>query len=123
MRRITSILTSQKVLTAFFIVFSVTFCALIVSNLLKNPFIVANNDNYKDLFASFILNGYYESVAKGTTILYAVFLSVLYRFTADIDASFLILNAASLLFVAVFGSYMIVKIAGKGRLSMIIVGM
>lgn len=83
---------------------------LIGLRFLEKTFVVDNNDHYKELFADFLHQGFYQSSVNGTSALYNFALAGVYQFTQSVDGAFLILNAGCDLFYLVFGWYFLKKV-------------
>lgn len=115
MKKLIGLLGSEKLLKALFIVFVVVYVVFDAKGLYKTPIEIANNDNYKGLFQSFLENGYFNSIAQGTSILYNIFLYGIHWFTGDIDVSFFLLNAISELVLLSFGCYFCYRVFGKNN--------
>lgn len=76
---------------------------------ISSEFWFHNNDDYKGVFIRFLDLGYYDAVSEGTTILYNVFLKVIYLVANNAESSFIFLNAISQLFIIGFGYYVLKK--------------
>ena len=113
MKKAIDLLGSEKLLTAAFIFFVAVYIVFDIKGMYNTPIEIANNDNYIGLFNNFLNAGYYDSIAKGTSILYNVFLYGIYFLTRDVDVSFFLLNAMSELTILLFGCFFCYKVFGK----------
>jgi 4-amino-4-deoxy-L-arabinose transferase-like glycosyltransferase len=113
MKEVFKYIGSKKAVEITFFLFLSIYLLLIFSVFYTSDFAVGNEDNYKGLFKRFLEVGYYKSTAEGTTILYNVFLKVIFFLTKDIDASFFILNAVSDSILLVFGYFFCSKVFNK----------
>lgn len=93
-----------------FVLFVLAYAVLIGLRFLENPFVVDNNDHYKELFTDFLHQGFYQSSVQGTSPLYNFALAAVYQFTQSVDGAFLILNACCDVFYLVFGWHFLKKV-------------
>ncbi|GEM_PF-297853 len=106
-----AIVGHRKLLQISFVLFVLVYAVLIGLRFLDKPFVVDNNDHYKELFADFLHRGFYQSSVNGTSALYNFALATVYQFTQSVDGAFLILNAGCDLFYLLFGWYFLKKVA------------
>ena len=98
-----AIVGHRRLLQIVFVLFVLVYLVLIVLRFLDKPFVVDNNDHYKELFTDFLHQGFYQSSVNGTSALYNFALSAVYQFTQSVDGAFLVVNAGCDFFYLVFG--------------------
>ncbi|HPJ08993.1 MAG TPA: glycosyltransferase family 39 protein [Flavobacterium sp.] len=110
-RNFLAIIGHRRLLQISFAIFVLVYAVLIVLRFLDKPFVVDNNDHYKELFTDFLHQGFYQSSVSGTSALYNFVLAATYQFTQSVDGAFLIVNAVCDLFYLVFGWYFLKSLA------------
>jgi len=115
MKKVYAVFENDRVLKVIFPVFLVVYLFFDAILIYLSPWQVNNNDKYKELFSSFLANGYYDSVSNGTSILYNVALAFMYRFTQSVDGAFFTVNLLSDFALLVSGTVFCYKIGGKNK--------
>jgi xanthosine utilization system XapX-like protein len=110
-KNLLAIVGHRRLLQIVFVLFVLVYAVLIVLRFLDKPFVVDNNDHYKELFADFLHQGFYQSSVNGTSALYNFALSAVYQLTQSVDGAFLVVNAGCDLFYLVFGWYFLKSLA------------
>jgi len=105
--KVLELLDSKKNQNIFLGLYIITSSVLFVLWTSKSSIIVGNNDGYMDLFEDFIKNGWYAENLKGTSFIYNVSLSIIYKITNSVNTSFFILNLLSQAIILFLGVKML----------------
>lgn len=103
-----SSLLNLKVLKTLTIFYGLLVTFNILNFLNKINFKLFDGDNYAQKFIEFNELGYYESVTNGTSIIYNLFIYLLFIITKNVNVSIVILNSLSII-IYLFLAYKIVR--------------
>lgn len=104
--------TSRKLLRFSLIVFVVTWAMYILKHIFFGSHQLGDPDRYKESFAFFNKNGFYEASVHGTSLLYNSVIWVFYKLFNNVDAAIITVNILSELIVLFVGLQLLKKIKG-----------
>lgn len=77
--------------------------------LFSNEIIIGDGDFFIRNFKNYLIYGHYNSVVSGISVVYNLVLSFIFRFTENINETFLVLNTFSQVSVGLIGLFIIKK--------------
>ena len=104
--------TSRKLLRFSLIVFVVTWMLYIAKRLFFGNHQLGDPDRYKESFAFFMENGFYEASVNGTSLLYNLAILPFYKLFGSVDTAIIIVNVIAEILLLWIGLKLLQKLRG-----------